>query len=225
MSEHLKVTKRFVNIENSYTSHMDNASFRKELLEAVRRTTKDLTEISKELLTQGKEDDDNYFPYEAKYKAHLYHYLLACGVSHQELAFEWMQDNSKTKHDHFDLWYRDLQKKYNTLIEVKYVSGLNRSKSDIRKPDYRTYKDGKLASGIIYDVIKLHNACKGNKNGNEYHGIKLMYLAEPKIKDNLELSNISHSIMKQVAKEANNRPENVELLWTSKKRTEYISFE
>ena len=52
-----------------------------------------------------------------------------------------------------------------------------------------------------------------------------MYLAEPKIEDNLDFSIIKGSVLNQVKQEINKRPENVELLWTSKRRTEYISLD
>lgn len=204
---------------------MNKMDFRKELIKAIKSTTNDLIGFSEELLTQRKEDDDNYFPYEAKYTAHMYHYLLTNGVSYREQAFEWKPDYSKNKLKHIDLWYSDSKKKCNVLIEVKQVYGLNRSGIDIRDTDYRTKRNGKAVSGIIYDVIKLHNACKGNKDGYEYKGIMLMYLAEPKIEDNLDFSIIKGSVLNQVKQEINKRPENVELLWTSKRRTEYISLD
>ncbi len=216
-----------VNIEHIHNTHMNTMAFRKILIKAVESTTKDLIRFSGELSDQGKDDDNNYFPYEAKYKALIYHYLLTNGVSYRELAFEWKPDSdySKSNLKHIDLWYSDSKKKCNVLIEVKQVYGLNRSGIDIRYTDYRTKRNGKVVSGIIYDVIKLHNACKGNKDGYENKGIMLMYLAEPKIEDNLDLSIIKGSVLNQVKQEINKKPKNVELLWTSKRRTEYISLD
>ena len=52
--------------------------------------------------------------------------------------------------------------------------------------------------GIIKDVIKLSDSCGINK---KFYGVMLMFWADPKTKENLNLDTIRNSILMQTRKE------------------------
>lgn len=168
-------------------------------------------------------DTDEYFHYEANYKAHLYHTLLLNGVNYEDLHLEWRPDKEKVGLDHVDLWYQIPDENCNFLIEVKQVYGMNRAKNDIRPNDYRVRdsRSKELKSGIIKDAIKLSESCGTN---GQYYGIMLMYWADARVEEDLSIDAIRKSVLRQLREERPRiRVTNIELLWSSVKKTTYIS--
>ena len=195
--------------------------FKKKLLLSTEYTTRDMLAVSEKFLEEDPDRED-YFIYESKYKAHLYHYLLLDGINPEDLHFEWRPDNDTNSLDHIDLWFKDPGKRYNILIEVKQVYGLNRRKNDIRIVDYRSTDKRSGKPGIIKDVAKLENACKFLDG---YNGIMLMYLADPKVGDTVDLNGVRKSVLRQSKTYAKINLKKTELLWTSRTRTEYVSLD
>lgn len=197
-------------------------SFRATLRRTVESTSTDMLRLSEDTLQKNPKSEE-YFSYEASYKAHLYHTLLQNEICYMDMHLEWRPEKPKVLNNHIDLWYRDPDEEYNVLIEVKQVYGVNRSRDDIRPYDYRV-KDpssGETKSGIIKDVIKLCDSC-GIKN--EYHGVMLMFWADPKVKEDLDLDVVKGSILRQVREERPSiRKTRVELLWSSEQKTDYRS--
>ena len=201
---------------------MKLSEFREILRKSVETTSKDMVKVSKKRLDE-EPDSHDYFNYEANYKAHLYHILLANGVNYENIQLESRPKKARVANNHIDLWYSDFDKEYYFLVEVKQVYGMNRKKDDIRAYDYRV-KDSKsnnIASGIIKDVIKLSDSCGINK---QFYGVMLMFWADPKVKENLNLDIIKSSILKQTREEKPGaRTTRLEFLWSSSQKTEYKS--
>lgn len=125
--------------------------------------------------------------------------------------------------NHTDLWYSDLDEEYYFLVEVKRVYGINRKKDDIRAYDYRIRcpRSNKIISDIIKAVLKLIVSCGINK---QFYGVMLMFWADPKVKENLNLDIIKSSILKQTREEKPGaRTTRLEFLWSSSQKTEYKS--
>jgi hypothetical protein len=201
---------------------MELSKFRETLRKSVEATSRDMIKVSKKRLEEEPESD-NYFNYEANYKAHLYHFLVSNGVSYENIQLESRPERAKVASNHIDLWYSDLDEGYYFLVEVKQVYGMNRKKDDIRAYDYRVRnpKNNKIISGIIKDVIKLSDSCGINK---KFYGVMLMFWADPKVKENLNLDTLRSSILKQTREEKPGaRTTRLEFLWSSSQRTEYKS--
>lgn len=201
---------------------MDPVEFRETLRKSVESASRDMLSLSRKMLKEDPESKD-YFHYEAHYKAHLYHFLLLNGINYEGMFLETRPETSKVSSNHIDLWYRDPKDGYNFLIEVKQIYGLNKTKDDINDRDYLTYYTDEKGSksGIVKDIIKLGDSCG---NSNEYHGVMLMYWADPKVLENLDLQSVKKSVIRRVREE---KPETdttqVELLWSSSRTTEYVS--
>ena len=189
---------------------------------SVEKTSKDMIKVSKKRLNE-EPDSHDYFNYEANYKAHLYHILLANGVNYENIQLESRPKKATVANNHIDLWYSDLDNEYYFLVEVKQVYGMNRKKDDIRQYDYRVKnpKSNKIISGIIKDVIKLSDSSGINK---KFYGVMLIFWADPKTKENLNLDTIRNSILMQTRKEKPGaRTTRLEFLWSSSQKTEYKS--
>ena len=201
---------------------MKLSKFRDTLRKSVETTSKDMIEVSKKRLEEEPESD-NYFNYEANYKAHLYHILVSNCVSYENIGLESRPEKARVANNHIDLWYSDLDEGYYFLVEVKQVYGMNRKKDDIGAYNYRVRdpKNNKIISGIIKDVMKLSDACGINK---KFYGVMLMFWADPKVKENLNLDTIRSSILKQTREEKPGAwTTRLEFLWSSSQRTEYKS--
>ena len=199
---------------------MEPAKFRETLRRSTEATSRDMLSISEKAI-QKEQDSEDYFNYEAHYKSHLYHTLLSNGVSYEDLHPEWRPSKQKVAGNHIDLWYLDPEREYNFLIEVKQVYGMNRAGDDIRGTDYivRYTNSKEIKSGIIKDVIKLSDSCGIRE---EYHGVMLVFWADPKVRENLDLDAVRNSVIEQVRRERPRaRTTRVELLWSSSRATEY----
>lgn len=199
---------------------MDPAKFRETLRKSAEATSKDMLKLSEKAIEKDQDSDD-YFNYEAHYKSHLYHNLLSNGVNYGDLHPEWRPDKQKVAGNHIDLWYLDPEKEYNFLIEVKQVYGMNRASDDLGTTDYiiRYTNSKEIKSGVIKDVIKLSDSCGIRE---EYHGVMLVFWADPKVSESLDLDSVRNSILRQVREEKPRaRTTRVDLLWTSSRTTEY----
>lgn len=199
---------------------MDTAKFREILRKSTEATTSEMLIISENIIEKDQ-DNPKYFSYEAHYKAHLYHLLLTNGVRYENLHLEWRPEPQGLTNKHIDIWYSDPEGEYEFLIEVKQVYKMNGTRDNISAHDYISgYTKGKeIKSGIIKDVIKLSAACGNNK---AYSGVMLMFWADPKVSENLNLDSVRDSIVKQVkANRQRISTTKLELLWSSSRITEY----
>ncbi len=198
---------------------MRKEEFKKVLIEAVRETTKNVLESNQNSVGSTPQEDE--YEYEATYKALLYHHLLMRGIDYKYLNFEWRPDKEELTLKHIDLWFDGPNKRYSFLIEVKQVYRLNRKRDDISIQEYRTLRDGTLVGGIVYDVIKLTNSCKNDKRK---YGIMLMTFVDSRMEDTVKMNNIKKSI-RNIGLEHNLKinTDRIQLLWSSGKRTEYLS--
>ncbi|MHB8395734.1 MAG: hypothetical protein ACYDAZ_08655 [Thermoplasmataceae archaeon] len=135
------------------TSESMNADeFRKILKEATHKATRVIFEINKENNAE-KKDGKRTYEYEATLKAQIYHQLLLSGISARKLRCELKPNVKGFQKKHIDLWFESEDGK-EVMIEIKWIPGFNRRKTEFREYDLR-HKNGNDKAGIIPDIIKL----------------------------------------------------------------------
>lgn len=106
---------------------------------------------------------------------------------------------------------------------MKQVFQLNKDKDDIRISEYGIKGNGGLLAGIVKDVIKLEESCKKDR---DRYGIMLLHWVDTREDDNLNLNNVKNSIQRFLKKQhLKLKSERVDLLWSSGKRTLYVSLD
>ena len=85
------------------------------LRKSVETTSKDMIRVSEKILKRGPKSADN-FNYEANYKSHLYHILIANPVNYENIQLESRPEKGRVANNHTDLWYSDLDEEYYFLV-------------------------------------------------------------------------------------------------------------